>query len=359
MDSKDSVKVEMDFNSRSRIIKLIKTYTCNWGQKVYPKNFEGQLFGATSPLWLNENTFFFGCFSALFGIISVLFIGFYVFLRYYNNNNILSGLLVRNYTMLDAGASYAEFISNSTIPTNSTEMEPSDVYCLYIAYNKINSIFIIVGGVIFFANFIHMMYLGCFVEYQNDEEWSRNLSISSFIWILMVGFIIGDIIYSVSLIIFYNDHANFTNVPTAVSNTIDNVVDAISNTTTNTNATGSNPVRNLIMRSKFRYLQDNTTLNTTNTTALNNIVTTDMNINLVSGINNKTGFSNSLFNNNTPNCKELFQINMFGYLIVGAIAAILAVFQIMKIISISKKYFFSNAVPHTARCEDDNIIVIQ
>ena len=274
-ESYKPVKVSMDFTARSKILQNCKNYLCDWGEIKVPKNKEGKPIGSTAPLWLNEDTFFFKCFSVLFLIVGILFIAVYVFLRFYNRNNVNSGLLVRNYTMLSPNATYEEFIANTTT-TNSTAVQPSDVYCMYISYNKINSIFVIIGGIILFLNFIHLMYIGCF-EYASDREWSRNLAISSIIWVIMIGFIVGDFIYTVSLIVYYND--------------------------------------------------------------------------------NKIG-DTALFNSNTPKCNNLFQVNMYGYLITAIIASILAVFQIIKIFQLVKQFFWTYYVPHTARCEDENIVVI-
>ena len=276
METYKPIKVDMDYATRSKLLKSIKNVICNWGQQKTPKNSDGEVIGATAALWLNESTLFFKCFCAIYLITSILFIGVYIFLRFYNNSNILSGLLVRNYTLLNPNATYEEFINKTTIPTNSTEVDVKDVYCMYVSFNQINSIFVLIGGLILFSNFFHMMYLGCYIEYASDKEWFRNLSINSFIWILMCAFIIADFIYSANLISYYSKNS------------------------------------------------------------------------VVGGI----------FSSTTPKCTQLFQINMYGYLIVAILTAILCIFQIIKIVSIFKKFFLTNYVPHTARCEDENILVM-
>lgn len=278
MEQYKPIKLDMEFSSRSVILKLINKHLCSWGQVKTPKNKEGEVIGTTSALWLNESTFFYKCFSALVFIICILFVACYIFLRFYNRDSELSSLAVRDYSNLPSNVTYEEFIANSTVSQNSTELDLRDVYCTYIAYNKINSIFVLIGAIILFINFTHAAYLGCFMDYASDQEWSRNLSLNSIIWVLLIGFIIADYIYSASLIVYYNDHKGET-----------------------------------------------------------------------------TDF---LFNNLTPKCKNLFQANMYGYLIVAILSSVLAIFQIFRIIALVKKYFLSNYVEHTARCEDENILVM-
>lgn len=277
METYEPITVQMDYKSRSKILQVIQTYVWDWGQTKIPKNKEGKIIGATAPLWLNESRMFFIGFSILFFITSLLLVGCYVFFRFYNRDKENSGLLVRNYTMLSDNVTYDEFIS-STNTTNATSLDTRDVYCMYISFNKINSIFILIGGIILFVNFFHMTYLGCFLEYATDKEWSRNLACSAFILLLLSIFTIGDIVYSASLISYYNK--------------------------------------------------------------------------------NEGADFNFIFNVSANKCKSLFKVNMIGYLIVGIITGILVIFQSLKLVSLGKKYFLTEFVPHTARCEDENILVI-
>ncbi len=277
MQTYEPITVQMDYKSRSKILQNIQTAVWDWGQTKIPKNKEGKVIGATAPLWLNESKMFFIGFSILFFFTSLLLVGSYVFFRFYNRDKENSGLLVRNYTMLEDNVTYDEFLA-STNSTNVTGIDLRDVYCMYISYNKINSIFILIGGIILFINFSHMAYLGCFVEYGSDKEWSRNLTCSAFILVLLSIFTIGDIIYSASLISYYNK--------------------------------------------------------------------------------NQGSDTSFIFNLSTSKCNSLFQVNMIGYLIVGIVTGILVVFQSLKLIALGKKYFLEDYVVHTARCEDENILVI-
>jgi hypothetical protein len=129
-----------------------------------------------------------------------------------------------------------------------------------------------------FLSFLHAMYLGCYLDYAADNEWSRNLVLNLIIWGGQVGIIIGDFIYSAGLISFYNTNYDDTSI--------------------------------------------------------------------------------KVFSASSPTCNTLFQINMYGYLVVAIIMSILAILQMWKIIDIGKNFFMKNYVEHTARCEDENIIVI-
>jgi hypothetical protein len=67
---------------------------------------------------------------------------------------------------------------------------------------------------------------------------------------------------------------------------------------------------------------------------------------------------NKIFNQTgTTACKNFFQLNIIINIIVAAIIAVLAVLQIIKLFFISKNFFLKKHVPHTATCEDEDIIV--
>jgi hypothetical protein len=56
-------------------------------------------------------------------------------------------------------------------------------------------------------------------------------------------------------------------------------------------------------------------------------------------------------------CKQLFTINLICNLIVVIAVTIIAIFQVVKVILIAKKFFIAKHMPHSARCVDENIIV--
>ena len=56
-------------------------------------------------------------------------------------------------------------------------------------------------------------------------------------------------------------------------------------------------------------------------------------------------------------CKTLFQINLYGNLVVVGLAAIFAIMLIIKIVILSYTFFIKTYVPHTATAEDEDIIV--
>lgn len=273
------IKLPMQYETRSAILHHINKYVCCWGQMKISKTTEGKVIGVTAPLWVNPSPLFFKLFSVLTLLCSLIFVGCYVYLRYFNNNNSQAGLTVRNYANLDLNVTYDQFM-NQTNQTTSTVMGTRDVYCIFISQQELSEIFVLIGGIILFANFFHTMYLGFIVDYLSDIEWSRNLTISVIIWLLKSIFIIIDFVFSVKLINYY----------------------------------GTN------------YSATDTTF---------------------------------IFSDSTPKCITLFQVNMYGYLIVAVLVVILAVLQLLKIIQLAKKFFMSYFVEHSARCEDENIVVIQ
>ena len=206
-------KLPMDYTSRNDIIKFFKRYLCEWGIQKTTMTDKGQIIGAPSPLWINPSTLFYKIFSSFTLLCSLLFIGVYIFLRFFNNDNEGSSLTVRDYSNLPANVTYAEFLANTKI-TDSTALNIEDVYCMYVSFNRINTIFVIIGGAILFLNFFHTMYLGWILEYASDLEWSRLILINLFIWFLMSGFIIADFIYSANLISFYD--SNYTEAGSSV-----------------------------------------------------------------------------------------------------------------------------------------------
>ena len=66
----------------------------------------------------------------------------------------------------------------------------------------------------------------------------------------------------------------------------------------------------------------------------------------------------SIFNKtDVATCKQLFEVNLWCNLVVVISVSIIAVFQIVKVVFLSKKYFLSKHVVHSARSWDENIIV--
>ncbi len=57
-------------------------------------------------------------------------------------------------------------------------------------------------------------------------------------------------------------------------------------------------------------------------------------------------------------CKQLFEINLWGNLIVAALISVLAVLLIVKIFLIARGFFMVKYVPHSAISTDEDIIVL-
>jgi hypothetical protein len=211
MENYKPITLKQDFSSRSSFIQLASRFIWSWGMIKTPKTREGKVVGATAPLWLNPSTFFYKMLCFFTFLCFLLFIAGYIFLRFYNKTNQLSSLSVRDYSKIAANATYTEFMTQ-TDSSNSTELSTFDAYCMFRSFNELSSIFILVGGIIMFLSFLHAMYLGCYLDYAADNEWSRNLVLNLIIWGGQVGIIIGDFIYSAGLISFYNTNYDDTSI---------------------------------------------------------------------------------------------------------------------------------------------------
>lgn len=280
MSSYKPQKLNQDYLTRSAFLQLAKKYIWNWGMSKTTMTRDGKIIGATAPLWLNPSTLFYKLFCFFTFLCFLLFIGFYIFLRFFNNNNENASLSVRDFSLLPQNVTYAEYLAQ-TSTTNSTALSTLDAFCLFKSFFELNSVFVLIGAIIIFLNFFHATYLGCYVDYASDKEWSRNLYLNTFLWLCTVGITIGLYIYSTNLIAFFN--SNYDSVGTT---------------------------------------------------------------------------NGMVFSVATTSCNRLFEANMYGNLLVAIFMTILDILQFWKIFQIWKNFFMVNYVEHSARCEDENIIVI-
>jgi hypothetical protein len=68
-------------------------------------------------------------------------------------------------------------------------------------------------------------------------------------------------------------------------------------------------------------------------------------------------------NPNTPGtdistCQQLFFINLICNLIVAIMISIIVLLQLIWVFLIAKRFFLIRHVEHSARCEDENLVVI-
>ena len=73
---------------------------------------------------------------------------------------------------------------------------------------------------------------------------------------------------------------------------------------------------------------------------------------------NYSDTKDTVFRPSTTKCNNLFKVNSYGYLVIGIISCILGLLQILKLLQLYKNFFLVKYVEHSARCEDENIIVI-
>ena len=82
-----ALKLDISFPSPNTCVRSFNRLLCNWGQRKYPYDVNGNLKGQTAPLWANPSRTFFLTFFILNFICSILFIASYVVVQYYSDKH--------------------------------------------------------------------------------------------------------------------------------------------------------------------------------------------------------------------------------------------------------------------------------
>lgn len=122
--------LEMDFPVTNEMIKCCDRLCCRWGQKKPPYDTEGNIRGATAPLWINSNKTFYKVFFALCLVCSLLFIASFIAIQYYDNNQ----------------------TDTSTDPTQTATEVANNNTCVSKSHQYLKSWFIIIGSAILLIN---------------------------------------------------------------------------------------------------------------------------------------------------------------------------------------------------------------
>ncbi len=163
-----ALKLDISFPSPNTCVRSFNRLLCNWGQRKYPYDANGNLKGQTAPLWANPSRTFFLTFFILNFICSILFIASYVVVQYYSDKH------------------------------------KNEVNC-QTAKDHFKTVFIVIGSIILLVNSLYWLFI-YLKEYASDQEWSRYLIILVIFWAAMVGFLIAEYIISVDNLNFYNDN---------------------------------------------------------------------------------------------------------------------------------------------------------
>jgi hypothetical protein len=102
--------------------------------------------GNTAPLWLNPNKLFYKVLFILCLICSLIFVGSFIAIQYYNNttyNGVVS-FNNTNYTIFNSTNTTNTIPSNQTVSNNNA--------CVSISYEYLKSSFIVIGSIILFLN---------------------------------------------------------------------------------------------------------------------------------------------------------------------------------------------------------------
>jgi len=104
--------------------------------------------GNTAPLWLNPNKLFYKVLFILCLICSLIFVGSFIAIQYYNNttyNGVVS-FNNTNYTLFNSTT------GNTTNTTHSNQTISNNNACVSISYEFLKSSFIVIGSIILFLN---------------------------------------------------------------------------------------------------------------------------------------------------------------------------------------------------------------
>ena len=223
------LKLNMEFETNNPCVRSFNRIVCGWGMRKTPYDEKGNYKGQTAPLWANPSLTFFLSIFIVNLILSLLFIGFFIGVKYL---------------------------------TNQKDCPDAQKY---------KNEFIIIGSVILLVNSLYWLFL-YLKKYASDQEWSRYMIFLAILWAALIGFTIAEIIVTVKSLDDYNK--------------------------------------------AFRQLLE-------------------------------------------INCRDLFRASICINFIVGICNAIVSVIVIVMVFIISKNLFFQKYVPHTAPCEDEDIIIIE
>lgn len=229
------LKLKMEFETNNPCVRSFNRIVCGWGMRKTPYDEKGNYKGQTAPLWANPSLTFFLSIFIVNLILSLLFIGCFIGVKYETNQN-----------------------------------DCSDD-------EKYKNEFIIIGSVILLVNSLYWLFL-YLKKYASDQEWSRYMIFLAILWAALIGFTIAEIIVTVKSLDDYNK--------------------------------------------AFRLLEDKD-------------------------------------NNSEDKCQEIFKASICINFVVGICNAIVSIIVIVMVFIISKNLFFQKYVPHTASCEDEDIIIIE
>ena len=223
------LKLKMEFETNNPCVRSFNRIICGWGMRKIPYDEKGNYKGQTAPLWANPSLTFFLSIFIVNLILSLLFVGCFIGVKYETNRN------------------------------NCSDDK------------KYKNEFIIIGSVILLVNSLYWLFL-YLKKYASDQEWSRYMIFLAILWTALIGFTIAEIIVTVKSLDDYDK--------------------------------------------AFRGLKMST-------------------------------------------CQKVFLASICINFIVGICNAIVSIIVIVMVFIISKNLFFQKYVPHTASCEDEDIIIIE
>jgi hypothetical protein len=127
------MKLEMDFPATNEFIKWWNRICCGWGPRKTPFNKAGAKVGNLAPLWSNPSKTYFKCIFVFALICSLLFVGSFVAIQYYNSS------LLNNSQTTDTDV-------------NPEALSLGEGNCVRKSYEYLRSFFIVIGSVILFLN---------------------------------------------------------------------------------------------------------------------------------------------------------------------------------------------------------------
>ena len=147
------LKLKMEFETNNSCVGSFNRIISGWGMRKTPYDEKGNYKGQTAPLWANPSLTFFLSVFIVNLILSLLFIGCFIAVKYL---------------------------------AKTTDCDDK----------KYKNEFIIIGSVILLVNSFYWLFL-YLKKYASDQEWSRYMIFLVILWAALIGFTIAEIVVTV------------------------------------------------------------------------------------------------------------------------------------------------------------------
>jgi len=200
------LKLEMEFPVTNECVKWFNGTCCGWGQKKTPYDAEGNIKGGPAPLWINPRPLLFKIYFIVGLFCSLLFVGSFIALQYYNNTLSAPFGLNTNTTSSNSTATIGVVVNSTVVnvTTSNNSTLDNNTFCVNTSYNYLKTWFIVIGSIILFLNSMYYLFL-TLVDFASDQEWSRYMTLNFISWCALVGFVIADYLTFITNFKYFNE----------------------------------------------------------------------------------------------------------------------------------------------------------